>query len=415
MAKKTVKPENITVQDFSINIRSIDRTPKNLDKWRQALQSAENIIRPSRQLLYDLYAEIVLDDHLISVMDQRRLAVTTSTLTFQHEGEEVDSINALIDSEAFELLLEHILDSRFYGYSLIKADFKLGLVELVPRAHVVPAAGLVVSNPYDTVGLDYTQRPYPNYYLAAGKTNSLGLILPATPLVLIKRGDLSDWAQFNEVFGQPTRVGRYDPNMPGQKEQMQQALKESGAMAYLTIPVGAELDFVEANKTGAADTYDKLFDRMENGLSKLIVGQTMTTTDGSSRSQGEVHERVARKIAQSDRQFVLRLLNGRFRQMLLAQGYGEAAQGEFQFMEEEEQLSKKDRLEMDIKIHGSVGRLKKEYFAAEYNVEFVDDSDEPEQQPDPPVDPKQKEKPDPKGPRSASRKKEKLQADDFFA
>jgi phage gp29-like protein len=403
MAKKTVKPDSIVINDFGINIRTIDRTPKDLDKWRQALQSAENILRPTRHLLYDLYAEIVLDDHLTSVMDQRRLAVTTSTLVFQHEGEEVDSISELIESEEFERMLEHILDSRFYGYSLIKADFKAGQVELVPRAHVVPSAGLVVGNPYDSQGIDYTARPYPNYYLAAGKTDSLGLILPATPLVLIKRGDLSDWAQFNEIFGQPTRVGKYDPNTPGHKEQMQQALKESGAMAYISIPAGSELEFVEANKTGAADTYDKLYDRMENAISKLIVGQTMTTSDGSSLSQSEVHERVARKIAQSDRKFVARLLNGRFRQMLLAQGFSEAAQGEFQFMEEEEQLTKSQRLEMDLKIHSDVGRLKKEYFASEYNVEFVDDNDEPET---PPVDPKQKAKKQPE--------EKQLAATDFF-
>ena len=391
MAQKTDNTDSVVVKDFRIDIRSVDRSRKTLDTWRTAIASAENILRPTRHLLYDLYADLVLDDHLDSVMAQRRLAVTTTTLVFQRDGEEIESLNQLINTEQFEWMLEGILDARFYGFSLIKADFQAGVVELVPRAHVVPSRGIVVAQPYAAEGIDYTRPPYTSYYLAAGKPLNLGLLLPAAPLVLLKRGDLSDWAQFNEVFGQPTRVGRYDPNTPGQKEQMTQALRESGAMAYMTIPIGAELDFVEANKTGAADTYDKLYERMEAGMSKLIIGQTMTTEDGSSRSQGEVHERVAGKIAKSDRQFVERLLNGRFRQMLLAQGFSDAAQGIFQFIEEEESVPKDKRLTMDLSIHNSVGRLKKEYFAAEYNVEFVDDSDEPASGTgEPPVNPKDK-------------------------
>lgn len=411
MAKKTNTTEATVIQDLRIEIRSVDRSRKTLDTWRTAMASAENILRPTRHLLYDLYADLVLDDHLDSVMAQRRLAVTTTTLIFQKDGEEIESLNQLINTEQFEWMLEYILDARYYGHSLIKADFQNGIVELVPRAHVVPSRNIVVAQPYAAEGIDYTRPPYTNYYLAAGKPLNLGLLLPAAPLVLLKRGNLSDWAQFNEVFGQPTRVGRYDPNMPGQKEQMTAALRESGAMAYMTIPIGAELDFVEANKSGAADTYDKLYERMEAGMSKLIIGQTMTTENGSSRSQGEVHERVAGKIAKSDRQFVERLLNGRFRQMLLAQGFSEAAQGVFQFIEEEENIPKDKRLTMDLSIHSSVGSLKKEYFAAEYNVAFVDDSDQP-------VEPATKEPPiEPKDTKAKSRKPtaESLALpDDFF-
>lgn len=377
MAKKTTKPQTV-VQDFRIDIRSADRSRKDLSKWRQAIQSAENILRPSRDLLYNLYEDIILDDHLVSVMAQRRLSITTSSIVFQNDGKEVDSINKLIETEAFEQMLEHIIDSRFWGYSLIKADFTAKKTELVPRAHVVPTKGLVVTRPSDTEGIDYTKPPFTNLYFTAGKENDLGLILIATPLVLIKRGDLSDWAQFNEIFGQPTRVGKYDPNMPGHREQMQEALKEAGALAYLVIPTGSELEHVEtANKSGAADTYGNLYDRMESGMSKVIVGQTMTTENGSSRSQAEVHERVANKISLSDRKFVKRILNEEVRALLLAQGFAEAAQGEFQFVDEEE-LKKSDMLKMDLDIHRTVGPLKKSYYAENYNVEFVDEADLPE-------------------------------------
>lgn len=397
-SKKQVQhpnPQQVVLNDFRIEMRTIDRSSKDLDKWRSALLSAENITRPNRAQLYDLYHDIILDDAWKSAWDQRELAITNTSLVFQRDGKEVKSIQDVINTDEFETLLKHMLESKSWGHSLIHSDFRAGICELVPRVNVYPQKSIVTPDPYTDEGINYINAPYSNYYLSVGRPDDLGLILIATPLVLIKRGDLSDWAQFNEIFGQPTRVGKYDPNMPGHHEQMKKALEDAGALAYLTIPTNGEIEFVEANKQGATDSYDTLYERMEKGISRLVVGQTMTLFDGSSRAQGEVHERTKEAIARSDRRYMLRYLNRQVRRMLLAQGYSEAANGDFQFVEEEEAISKKDRLQMDLSIHTTVGPLKKDYFATEYNVEFVDNSDEQEQ-PEPDQEDEQEKAPDPK-------------------
>ncbi len=390
MAKKTTKQQNIKIVTFPIDVRSVDRSRKDLQTWRDALLAATSIHKPTRKILYDLYEDIMLDDHLSTVIAKRILAITVPTLTFQRGGKQIDSIQELIDDEMFEQFLEEVMNARFYGYSLVKADFRNRATELVPRANVQPHKKIVTRTPYDEVGIAYNIPPYDSLYLAAGRTNDLGLIYKATPLVLLKRGDISDWALFNEIFGQPLRKATYDPNMPGQKEQLTQAMEEAAAAAYTVIPDGANVDYVEANKTGATDTYDTFAERMERGISKLILGQTMTTEDGSSRSQAEVHERVEGKIAAADRKWILRYLNGAVRGMLLAQGFTDASSGDFQFMDEEENVPKEKRLQMDLSIHNGVGPLKKKYFQEEYNVEFIDDSDESKQEepePDPAAKP----------------------------
>lgn len=364
------KPGQTVINDFGIQIQQVDTTRKDLNKWRTAYEHAISPIRPIRQPLIDLYTNVLLDDHLTSVTKQRRLAVTNTTIVFQKDGNPVDSINLIAKSECFNQLLIHAVDKNLFGYSLIHADFRNDLVELVDRRHVNPIDRIVTANPYDDKGIDYTSGPYKNYYVGVGDPHDLGLLLIAAPLVLIKRGNLSDWAGFNELFGQPMRIGTYDPHMPGNKKQLLDALEQAGALAYIAVPTGSKVEFVDANKTGATTTYDTLYERMEKGLSKLIVGQTMTTEDGSSESQANVHERVAQAIAQDDRQFITRLLNGRVRDMLIAQGFPEAANGEFQFVDEEATISKKDRLAMDLSIHKDVAPIRKEYFEQEYNVEF---------------------------------------------
>ncbi|WP_080058969.1 phage portal protein family protein [Spirosoma aerolatum] len=378
MAKRTTQKASTALQivDRSIQIRAIDRSRKTLDNWRQAIVSAESVIHPVRWLLYNIYSDATLDEHLRSVMEQRRLATTRTKLVFKRDGEDVEAITRLTHKRFFRQLLKHILDARFYGYSLVGVDFVGQTTSLVPRPHVVPSKHLVVATPYDQTGIDYSQPPYTSLYLAVGEEDDLGLLISAVPLVLLKRGDVSDWATFNELFGQPLRKGTYNPLDPAQKTQVEQALANLGSSAWVAMPDGSSVEFIESSgKTGAKDTYFGLADYLDKGMSKLIVGQTMTTQDGSSKSQGEVHERVADNITQDDQDHILSYLNEQGVAMLIAQGF-DAEGGQFEFIEEEAKISKKDRLAMDLDIHTKVGKLKKEFFKQEYNVEFVNESDD---------------------------------------
>ncbi|WP_080058303.1 phage portal protein family protein [Spirosoma aerolatum] len=380
MAKKKANTpsqnQSVVVQDFGINIQTVDRSRMDLNRWRLALQAAESVLQPTRRLLYNLYADAYLDEHLRSVMDQRRVALTDVKLTFKRNGEVVEDIQRIINSEGFEELVTHLHDSRYYGYSLCYADLtaKNGLgepepiVELVPREHVIPSRTLVVVDPNSMEGIDYSQPPYTHLYIAAGKPKDLGLLAVAAVLVLIKRGDVSDWATFNEVFGQPTRVFYYTSNDPAQKNQVESAAKNTGSMSYIVLPDGSKVEFPDVNKTGSADTYQRLMQAMDAGMSKLIVGQTMTTENGSSRSQGEVHERLAEKIARSDQRFILNILNSRVRALMAAQGL--PTDGQFEFEETKAKLTETEQLTNAISVHTKVAPIELQWFTDTFGYPF---------------------------------------------
>lgn len=414
--RKAKKAASVEIIDRSIQIQAADRSRKTLDNWRQAILSAESVIQPVRKTLYDTYADAYLDEHLRSVLGQRRLALSKTNLVFKRKsGEEVEEINTLVKMRFFRQALRHILDAQFYGFSLIGIDFVNGTTSLVPRPHVIPSKSLVVPTPYDTVGIDYSQPPYNTLYLAVGEPDDLGLLISAVPLVLLKRGNISDWATFNELYGQPLRKGTYDPNNPANKVQLEQALASMGSVAHVVVPTDTNVEFVESNKTGAKDTYYGLADFCDKGMSKLIVGQTMTTQDGSSKSQGEVHERVADDISYDDQEHILSYLNEDGIAMLIAQGFP-AQDGKFEFIEEEAEISKKDRLDMDLNIHKNVGKIPKEFFKQEYNVEFVDDSDDEVSQAEQTAQTKKedpKEQPEKPAKKTTAPKKGKLTSGNF--
>ena len=130
--------------------------------------------------------------------------------------------------------------------------------------------------------------------------------------VIYKRNDVADWAQFAEVFGAPIREYTYPTD---DDEARQKALDDADSTGSLSVFVHAEdtvLKLVEAaNKTGSADLYDKLCERCNNEISKLFLGNTLTTeaSDKGTQALGTVHKDVEEKVTLSDRQDILDVLN----------------------------------------------------------------------------------------------------------
>lgn len=65
------------------------------------------------------------------------------------------------------------------------------------------------------------------------------------------------------------------------------------------------------NKTGSADVYERLVERCNSEISKLILGNTLTTESSEKGTQalGTVHKKVEDNVAKADREYVLSVLN----------------------------------------------------------------------------------------------------------
>ncbi|MEM1155126.1 MAG: DUF935 family protein [Pseudomonadota bacterium] len=124
-----------------------------------------------------------------------------------------------------------------------------------------------------------------------------------------KRNDLKFWLFFLEKFGQPTAKGKYQSGVHDKSEQAKllNALNAILTDAGIIIPDGMEIDLLEASRSGTAD-YSAVYATMDAAIAKVILSQTMTTDNGSSRSQAEVHERVSEDVKKGDSD----LLNGSF-------------------------------------------------------------------------------------------------------
>ena len=163
----------------------------------------------------------------------------------------------------------------------------------------------------------------------------------------------------------PFRVAKYDGYDEKTRQELESALKDAGSAAYIVIPKETDLNFIQNNTQGSSILYDQLIDVCNKELSKLILGQTMTTEAGGALAQAKVHQEVEQEIHNADKLFVRNVLNDKLIPLLRIHGF-DVGNGKFIF-QEKENIEKKTRLEMDLKLAEKI-EIDDSYFYETYDI-----------------------------------------------
>jgi phage gp29-like protein len=149
---------------------------------------------------------------------------------------------------------------------------------------------------------------YHRYKARSGQAPRAGALRVVAWMYLLKNYALKDWAAFNEVFGMPLRLGKYDPGAPAaDREALIRAIRSLGSDAGGVISKTTEIEFVEAASRagGSTNPYQMLAEFCNREMSKAILGQTLTTdTAGATGtySAARVHAQVRRDLVEADAQ-----------------------------------------------------------------------------------------------------------------
>lgn len=373
-ARRTVKPVPKTTalaakdpetkihytRQEKIEIVTLLRTAPDVGQWRAALMMAESKERPDRRLLYSTYKEIVLDPHLTSVMERIKMKCTNHRIHFYRDGrvEEGCDVDALCQKPYFFKLVEHILESRWFGHSLVECNFLLNKddededmddgVALVPRQNVRPEFRDIIRNQGDYENtIKYREGVYRNFLIEVGDSTDLGLLNNVAPSVLYKRYGVKDWAEFLEVYGMPIREIQYDPNIPGARDEAVDSMKAQGSNAGIATPAGSSFRLHDSAKAGNSQAFSEAAAFHNGEISKCFLLQTMTTESGSSLSQGEVHLEAEKEAIQAYRLFVEMVLNHKLLPLLRRHGFN--VEGKFQY-DDRPRLSKVAMADLLVKL-----------------------------------------------------------------
>lgn len=296
-------------------------TKSDIQKWRRAWQLALSVERPDRRVLYDIYRDTDMDGHLSGCIEQRCGFVMAKSFNIEDKtGKPQDELHHYFDQESFKLLCRYVLESVYWGHSLIElgdlATDGDGCpcyqdVRLVDRRYVIPEYHRVVTDLGQdwTTGIDYHEPEWSSNLIEAGRPDDLGLYLKASMHTIPKKNVLAAWDVFSEIFGMPIRVATTNSRDKADQQRIEEMLKGMDLAPWGLFPEGTDLQFVESSKGDAFNVYDKRVDRANSELSKLVIGQTMTIEDGSSLSQSQTHLEVFQNIIEGDAKMLANVIN----------------------------------------------------------------------------------------------------------
>jgi phage gp29-like protein len=299
---------------------------QDIGKWRSAQVSAKDLRSPDREMLYNLYADLLIDSHLTSLMQTRKINVLGKPFKVVNDsGVEDKEKTKLFQAPWFRQFLSHAMDSKFWGHSLIEfgdlVEGQFQEVYLVPRANVSPELGIVKEN-VDGSGQVFSYHDAADLWvIEVGEQRDLGLLEKAAPHVLWKKAAAAAWSEYCEVFGMPVRVGKTDTDDPIDRANFERMLRDLGSAAYAMLANDESIEFIQNPQSDAYMVYDQRIERSNSEMSKLILGQTMTSDNGSSRSQSEVHERVAQSYTSDDMRHMSDVINFKLIPFLIERGY----------------------------------------------------------------------------------------------
>jgi hypothetical protein len=298
----------------NINVRPVQRTNLAIDKWRQNHQQAEGI-NGTRIGLYDMYSDTLLDAFLKRLVAKRVLSVTKNKLKYiGKDGKEIDGADDLLCQRQFRKLRQRIQLYKAWGISVIELMNEKGLLKIfdIPKKHIRPKEGLIISEQYDVDGVNYRMPPYNKTVIEVGDWDDLGYLLEASAYAIYKRGDIADWANYVQIFGMPFREATYDGFNEVVRIQLENALEQAASAAWIVLPEGSSIKLHEPkNAAGSNELYNALRQAMNEEMTVLVIGATETTTSSASSgyAQSQTHQQTVDEMVSDDKEDELSILN----------------------------------------------------------------------------------------------------------
>ena len=311
------RPENGGKQSFRTPARrdgyvtkivpkTVTRTRADIALWKSALRAADNVENPRRTRLQRLYADIMQDAHLTSLVELRVLSLLGTPFTLKRNGEVDEECTALLASAAWKRDIDRFAwEELLYGHSLIELTTSpdgTPQVTLLPRTNVVPEQGVLLLSEDDGDGIRYREaREYDTWILEFGSRTEYGLLNKAVPHVLFSRFAQSCWSELCEIYAIPPRVLKTNTQDPEMLDRAEQMMREMGAAAWFIIDTNEEFSFAKGADTNG-DVYNNLIRVCKEASSLLICGaQLGQDTLNGNRSKEESSQKLFDKIIQADR------------------------------------------------------------------------------------------------------------------
>lgn len=326
--KKTKKAGNNSLQPTrNIVPKAMARTRADVLTWKSALSMAENIDNPKLYPYYNLVKDMLLDAHTTSQIKNRKLKTLSANFSIKKANGEThpELTSQLQKSVWFGEIIGHILDSEYFGYTLIelnRTDEQGVEVSLVPRQNVIPQKGLILKDYTDDKGLDYLNASeYGTWLLDFGGVGELGLINKAIPHILFSRFAQSCWSELCEIYGIPPRVMKTNTRDRQALNRAEKMMTDMGAAAWFIIDETEQFEWATNGVPSTGEVYDGLIKLCRDNISLLISGAIIgQDTKYGSKGKEVSSQDMLQALVDADQTMVEQYMNDKVLPALYAIG-----------------------------------------------------------------------------------------------
>lgn len=319
----TLSPDNFRMLATSLNDTGI--------------ANYSNVLRPQDATLLDkgrskgiaLYDEVKRDGHAVSVLNKRarkvlsREWIITPASDDPGDIEAADLVERLIRRLTFDALCEDLLEANLYGFAAAEIVWEAENGQLVPRTVEAKHQRRIVFDIDWKLRLltrdnSFEGEPQPEqkwivHRVGAKGTDPYGSGLGRVLFwhVLFKREGINFWSHFLEKYASPTPFARYPYGTPpSEQEQLKWHLADMVQRNVLVAPIGTEVSFLEAARTGAA-TYEEWCRFWDEQTSVTVLGETLSTNikGQGARAAAQTHDGISDMIADADADLLSATLN----------------------------------------------------------------------------------------------------------
>jgi len=285
-----------------------DKNAKDNKEWRDAYALADDPTNPQWHLLQDLYDYVLVDAHTHSLIELRHMA-TLSTPFYVIDatsGQEQSEKTLLLKKQWFYTLCSEVLMSRARAYTVAQLISSETMEFFyVPRRNFVPQKNFIRQSVQGNIGVSINDDAFAGVINV--KDNYLfGYLNDIVPLILWKMNAMMSWAEAAERYGIPPLIATTTRRDDKSISDIQNMLSSIGESLTAVLPEGTKIEVMaNAEKVDPEKMFRTLVQTCDEQISKRILGGTMITDNGSSRSQSEVHQsNFDDKVAESDKRFL---------------------------------------------------------------------------------------------------------------
>ncbi len=209
----------------------------------------------------------------------------------------------LLHSVWFNRFIEYYVHIYFFGFGLIQfkgydteAKEYTG-IELINQKHVKPHKLGVVKDAYSQDPYAFwNEAPYKQWTIFV-EFDRLGALSSVARWWIFKNEVARYWAQYNQVHGVPPIIAKTKTVDNQRRSNLISFLKNWSSARYAVIDIDDQIEKFDTSSATSGDFYESFIRLSDEQISKGLLRSTMVLDNGSSRSQGEVHERSVNVFA----------------------------------------------------------------------------------------------------------------------